>query len=105
MSTKKDNYTIDIFPQAEAIQRIKRARKEIDDIKPIDIIDQLDDVVDIALDGEKPQCSAAVSALVAKAKILGFLDSAKNVINNIEKQTITVTDLSDAELDRIINGG
>ena len=90
MPTKKDNYTIDIFPQAEAIQRIKRARKEIDDIKPIDIIDQLDDVVDIALDGEKPQCSAAVSALVAKAKILGFMESKKTEVNVTNNPDIVV---------------
>lgn len=97
MSTKKDNYTIDIFPQAEAIQRIKRARKEIDDIKPIDIIDQLDDVVDIALDGEKPQCSAAVSALVAKAKILGFMEQKRTEIN-ITNPVVKLSELTDEQL-------
>ena len=86
----KDNQTIDIFPKAEPVQRYRRARKELDDIKPIDIIEQLDDIIDTALDGEKPQCSAAVSAVVAKAKILGFMDVKKTEVNvtNVTPRTL-----------------
>jgi len=87
-SNKRDPNTSDLSticdldPPEVKVSFVPRVRKEIQDIAKIDIIDQLDDIVDIALsNAQKPQCSAAVAAVALKAKVLGMLESDKSKDN------------------------
>jgi len=94
MPPKRDNNTSDLSticdldPPEVRVSFVPRVRKEIQDIAKIDIIDQLDDIVDIALSNEKPQCSAAVAAVALKAKMLGMLDA--DSINNADGGMVKV---------------
>jgi len=87
MQRKRDPNTSDLStigdldPPELRVSYVPRVRKEIQDIAKIDIIDQLDDIVDIALSNEKPQCSAAVAAVALKAKVLGMLEIDKSKDN------------------------
>jgi len=78
----------DLEPPPVKVAFVPRARKEIQDITKIDIIDQLDDIVDIALSNEKPQCSAAVQAVALKARMLKMLDSEET--KDERQKTVTI---------------
>jgi len=78
----------DLEPPPVKVAFVPRARKEIQDITKIDIIDQLDDIVDIALSNEKPQCSAAVAAVSLKAKMLGMVEADKSKGNETPPRKI-----------------
>jgi len=55
-------------------QRYRRPLKKSIDITIDDIIEDLDEAFNIALELEKPQPAAAVQAALGKAKLLGLLD-------------------------------
>jgi len=103
-SNKRDPNTSDLSTICDDLDSpevkvsfVPRVRKEIQDIAKIDIIEQLDDIVDIALSNEKPQCSAAVAAVALKAKVLGMLE----VVGKETANTKTVTIIHAPSINRV----
>ena len=68
-------------------QRYRRPLKKSVDITIDDIIEDLDEAFNVALELEKPQPAAAVQAALGKARLLGLLD-AKEENNNEDNKSI-----------------
>lgn len=84
MSGKKDNENQLTFesagvelPREDDIVLFKSKTKQADKITIQDIIEEFDEVKELALNADRPNFSAAATLAIAKAKVLGFMDSNK----------------------------
>lgn len=81
MSAKKHNENQLTFesagvelPREDDIVLYKSKTKQADKITIQDIIEEFDEVKELALNADRPNFSAAASLTIAKAKVLGFMD-------------------------------
>lgn len=56
------------------LEELRKEHAERHNLTINDLIKELDDTKKVALSAMIPQCSAAISATMGKAKLLGFLD-------------------------------
>lgn len=72
----------------EKSQRYRRPLKNSADITIDDIIEDLDEAFNIALELAKPQPAAAVQAALGKAKLLGLLDKKEELEEKPQRKVI-----------------
>ena len=58
------------------VKELQKAAQQRHQLTVDDLLNELEEARQIAMGGERPQCAAAVSATMGKAKLLGF-DSPK----------------------------
>lgn len=84
---KKDDITDDLFP-ALPVTITDNSNRDYSRVKQSldDILLELQDVINVAVYQERPQCAAAVSAIKLKAELLGLTD--KKIENDNEKEEV-----------------
>lgn len=104
MSAKKHNENQLTFesagvelPREHDIVLYKSKTKEADKITIQDIIEEFDEVKELALNADRPNFSAAVTLVIAKAKVLGFMDVKKTEVT-INNPVVKLQELTDEQL-------
>lgn len=92
MSAKKDNenqLTLESvgveLPREDDIVLYKSKTKQADKITIQDIVEEFDEVKEMALNADRPNFSAAATLAIAKAKVLGFMDKKQDEFDNNSK--------------------
>lgn len=104
MSAKKDNgnqITLESvgveLPRPDDIVLYKSKTKQADKITVQDIIEEFDEVKDLALNAGRPNFSAAATLAIAKAKVLGFMAVKKTEVT-INNPVVKLQELTDEQL-------
>lgn len=92
MSAKKDNenqITLESvgveLPRPDDIVLYKSKTKQADKITIQDIIEEFDEVKEMALNADRPNFSAAATLVIAKAKVLRFMDKKQDELDSNNK--------------------
>lgn len=65
------------LPRPDDIVLFKVKTKDVSKITTQDIIEEFDEIKELALNAERPSFSAAATMAIAKAKVLGFMENKK----------------------------
>ena len=80
---KRANELMSSGAVAGTIKELQRQAAQRNKITVDDLLNELEQARQIALNAEKPQCAAMVAATIGKAKLLGMLDKIAEVAQQI----------------------